>query len=129
MATWRRRAIELFPDLRDDLQNPDFTIYSLFTELLPAVGEAHRAQDEQRLATIYGFAEWCARQRSKPPWNAAGVSFYEHLFDEPSMREAVIPWLPADIRAKHLSLWEWRLAPKDFDKLKKLLVRVAPRRE
>jgi hypothetical protein len=102
MATWRRRAIELFPDLQPELNSPEYTIYSLFVDLSSAMREAHRADDDERLANIYGFAEWCARQRSQPLWNSAGVVFYEHVFDEPRLSEAVAAWLPADIRAQHV---------------------------
>jgi hypothetical protein len=127
MATWRRRALDVFPDLRHDLNSPDYTIYSLLFDVLPALRDAHRAGDDTQLSRIYGFAAWCSGQRSKLLWNAVGVSFYEHLFDEPWMREAVCPWLSADIRAKHMELWEARLAPKDFDQVNKLLRRNPPR--
>lgn len=127
MATWRRRAIELFPDLRPDLSRPDYTISLLFFDLHAAVREAHRVHDDERLAAIYGFAEWCARHESQPLWNAAGVAFYEHVFDEPSLAEAVAAWLPSDIRAKHLGLWEARLAPEAFAHVKKVLATVTPR--
>jgi hypothetical protein len=128
MATWRRRALELFPDLEPELNRSDYTIYGLFRDLSSAVGEAHRAHDDGRLANIYGFAEWCARQRSEPLWNAAGVSFYEHVFDDPRSSEAVAPWLPADIRAQHLGLWEAMLEPQVFAQVNEVLAKVPPRR-
>jgi hypothetical protein len=128
MATWRRRALELFPDLQAELNRPDYTIYGLFRDLSSAVGEAHRAYDDDRLAKIYDFAEWCARQRSEPLWNAVGVSFYEHVFDEPRLSEAVAPWLPADIRALHLGLWQARLGTQAFMQVAKVLITVPPRR-
>jgi hypothetical protein len=34
MSTWRRKAIEAFPDLRWLLQDNEETIYTLFSELL-----------------------------------------------------------------------------------------------
>ena len=43
MAAWRRRALELFPQLRAELQQPDYSIYMLFFDLLPTVREAHDA--------------------------------------------------------------------------------------
>lgn len=126
MASWRRRALEEFPDLRHALNDPTYTIYSLFVDLLSAARDAHRDADHARLAAIYGFATWCARQDSKDLWNAAGVAFFEHLFDEPWMRSSVPLWLPADIRANHLALWEARLQPKDFAELTRLLSASPP---
>jgi hypothetical protein len=129
MATWRRRAIEDFPDLRVALNDPGYTIYRLFFDLLPAVRTAHREADDVRLTTIYGYATWCARQRSKDLWNAAGVAFYEHLFDEPWMSPSVPPWLPGDIRASHLGLWRARLSVRDFATVTELLTAIPPETE
>jgi hypothetical protein len=84
MSAWRRKAIELFPDLRSEVEDPDATIYSVFFALLPRCREAHDRDDTSELEKIYGFAEWCASQKAKDLWNSAGVAFYEHLFDEPS---------------------------------------------
>ncbi len=128
MATWRRRALELFPELQSELNRPDYTINLLFVDLLSAAGSAHRAHDDDRLENIYGFAEWCARQPSKALWNPAGVAFYEHVFDEPRLSEAVAGWLPADIRAKHLGLWEARLEAEAFAQVRKVLATVPSRR-
>jgi len=36
MSTWRRESIETFPDLRQEFEQPDTTIYQVFLdELLP----------------------------------------------------------------------------------------------
>jgi hypothetical protein len=41
------------------------------------------------LEKIYGFADWCASQKEKELWNAAGVAFYEHLADSNRTLEAI----------------------------------------
>ena len=41
MAVWRRKALELFPELSHDLNSNEYTICSLFSELLPMVRVAH----------------------------------------------------------------------------------------
>jgi hypothetical protein len=127
MATWRRRAIKAFPDLRDDLNQPDYTIYRLFFDLLPGVREAHRASDEDRLGSIYEFAEWCARQKAQPLSNAAGVAFYEHIFDERWMWPDAAAWLARDIRADCEELWRARLSAKDFAEAMRTLASTPPR--
>jgi len=130
MSKWRRRALELFPDLKSELNSPDYTVYSLYVDLLPAVIEAHRAGNDDRLSAIYGYAAWCARSSAKDLWNAAGVSFYEHLFDEKWrwMWEAVPSWLPADIRSDCMGLWEMQLSARDFATVTKLLKAIPPDR-
>src|SRR5438552_15545583 len=82
LAVWRRKALELFPELRSEFQRPESSIYTVFFELLPMVRQAHDGNDVDLLRRIYGFAEWCLEQTAKDLWNAAGVAFYEHLFDE-----------------------------------------------
>ncbi len=34
MAVWRRKALAAFPDLRQELNRRDYSIYNLFGELL-----------------------------------------------------------------------------------------------
>ena len=123
MAAWRRRALELFPDLKAELQNPDFTIHQLYFELLPQVKAAHRAQDDVVLRRVYGFADWCRAQRTENLWNAAGVAFYEHLFDTWSDRERVLPWLSPAVIADSWSLWEARLTSEELAELQRSLER------
>jgi hypothetical protein len=93
VSAWRRKAIELFPDLRQEIESPELTIYQLFFELLPRCREAHDRNDMAELQRIYGFADWCATQRSKDLWNAAGVAFYEHLADSNQTFESIPKWV------------------------------------
>ena len=127
MDAWRLHALDAFPDLRDVLRDPTYTLYALFFDLLPMVRDAHSIHDEPRLAAIYRFAEWCAAQPDKELWNPAGVAFYEHLFDrpEPSIDE-VLPWLSERVRSDCRSLWEWRLPPEKFADLDRRLSRRKP---
>lgn len=59
MSEWRRRAYELFPDIREEIKedvDPDST-YTLFGfHLLPRVREAHEKNDIEELKKIYGYA-------------------------------------------------------------------------
>jgi hypothetical protein len=122
MANWRRKALALFPDLRRDVQRPDFSIYTLFFELLPKSREAHKAGDDESLRRIYGYAEWCFQQRAKDMWNAAGVAFYEHLFDDhPSLWPEVVQWLSPPVIQGVWGLWEWRISAEDLARVKRLI--------
>ena len=119
MAVWRRRALELFPALRPDLTRRDYTIYLLFFDLRPLLREAFDRSDDELVRRIFGFAEWCSVQTAQPLWNAAGVAFYEHLFDYPEYTARILPRLSARVVANHWELWvamvgaaEWaRIAP------------------
>jgi hypothetical protein len=116
---WRRRALELFPELRCDLTGRDYTVYSLFFDLKPMLREAFEAGDEGLVRRIFGFAEWCAAQTAQELWSAAGVAFYEHLFDYPAYSERAVPWLSPRVVYTHWGLWEAMVSPAEW-------ARVAP---
>jgi hypothetical protein len=118
MSTWRRKALALFPELKDELSASDYSIYQLYFDILPMEQTAHEQDDREALRRIYGFAEWCLSQREQELWNPAAVAFYEHLFDEPRLWSKVIPWLSPNVIKMVQGLLEERL---DGDKYKKLL--------
>ena len=130
MAAWRRRALESFPELKNELNDPEYSTYQLFAALRHMVWQAHDAGDDARLRAIYGFAQWCSEQQSDVLWNAAGVSLYEHLFDERKDRAdwaKVAEWLSPTIVRSVWGLWEWRLTPEEMRDLEKLFAgRGAP---
>ena len=68
---------------------------------------------------IYGYAEWCFRQKSKNLWNAVGISFYEHLGDYAETREEMHKWVKPDIFKDVAGLLEYMMDEKEFVKLKK----------
>ncbi len=122
---WRARALASFPELRDGLEDDDdiFSVYILLGELLDLLEGAHREGDDDMLRSIYGYASWAREQADDDCRNAAGVSFYEHLFDERWMRPLVIPWINSAVVRDYMGLWELRLSPADLDEVQRLLHR------
>jgi hypothetical protein len=121
VAVWRRRALELFPDLRRELSRRGYSVYSLFFDLKPLLREAFDRGDAELVRRIFGFAEWCAKQSAQPLWNAAGVSFYEHLFDYPAYSERMVPWLSPVVVFNHWGLWEAMVTPGEWARVASLL--------
>ena len=117
MSTWKRKAIEYFPDLKKEFEDADATIYSVFMELLPLAITAHTENNRQLLEKIYNYAEWCFTQKEQDLWNAAGVVFYEHLGDYKESLEALPKWVKPDIYKKIRGLLELRLDEKQLRKL------------
>ena len=117
MSVWRQKAINCLPELKKDFEQPTTSIYDVFFELLPAVVEAHKVKDVDRLKNIYAFAEWCFRQKDKSLWNAAGVAFYEHLGDYEETRQAMPQWIKSDIYKDIRGLLETRLDQSALQKL------------
>jgi hypothetical protein len=106
---WRRRAIADFPGLSMLRIDLDYSPYWLLSsDLLPMVRSAREHPDAALLQRIFDYAEWCLGQRVDELSNAAGVSFYEHLFDEQEDWETVLPYLSSGVIKECWPLWEQR---------------------
>src|SRR5690349_9906444 len=123
MSTWRRKAIALFPELRNhtSLDDPEYTIYMLFFDLLPMSREAHQTQNDELLRRIYGYAEWCSHQPQKELWNPAAVAFWEHAFDQRQVWHAIIPWLSPFVIEQITPLWSGLTLTSEWDEVKALI--------
>lgn len=93
-----------------------------FFVLLDVVREAHRSTDDDLLRRAYAFAGWAHHQRrGSSLWNAADVGFYEHLFDDWSLRAAVAPWVTPHVAQDLRPLWEDRLSEAQMLELTALM--------
>jgi hypothetical protein len=72
---------------------------------------------------MFGFAEWCAEQSAKDLWNAAGVCFYEHLFDGRNWqhRAEVVKWLSPRVISDCHELWQNWLTAEKFAEVQQLI--------
>jgi hypothetical protein len=119
MATWRRHAANLLPELwadEDDRESP----YMFFFAVLPFVRDAHRREDDEALGRGYAFAAWCFEQGGDVE-NAAAVAFYEHLFDSWDAHKDVARWLDPTVARACWPLWEARLDGDQLAVLRSLL--------
>jgi hypothetical protein len=117
MSAWRKKAIECLPESRKDFEDPDTSIYLVFSELLSAAIHFHKTNDIDRLQKIYDFAQWCIQQKDKDLWNAAGVSFYEHLGDQAETRKEMRRWVKPEIYAVIRGLLEVRLSTEEMKQI------------
>ena len=124
MSVWRQKAIECLPESRKDFEDPQTSIYNIFSELRSATINFHKANNIDRLQKIYDFAEWCFRQKSKELWNAAAVAFYEHLGDYPETRQEMRRWVKSDIYNDIRGLLELRLSNKELQQIDKTYGRL-----
>jgi len=117
MSVWRRKAIEIAPELRKDFEDPDLSPYTVFSELLYLLKQAYTSNDVERIQKIYDYAEWCSKQKEQKLWNAAGVSFYEHLADDELVFSQFTKWIKKDIYFEHRDLLDLKFGD---DKMKEL---------
>lgn len=86
------------------------------------VRTAHEEADTETLRRIYSFAEWCFEQKAHDMWNAAGVAFYEHLFDSHrSLWNQFVQWLSPQIVEGCWRLWESRLSEEELSEVRRLI--------
>jgi len=97
MEAWRRLAIELFPECEGKYLNTD-SILSVLSDLEDMVDAAHRQNNEDDLVRIYKFTEWCYSQKDNDPdiWEAASMTFYQHLLDSDLTLWAIPYWVKPD---------------------------------
>jgi hypothetical protein len=117
MSVWRKKAIECLPESRKDFEDPEESIYLVFSALLSAAIGFHKTNNFDRLQKIYDFAEWCLRQKDKQLWNAAGVSFYEHLGDQAETRQEMRRWVKPETYTEIRGLLEIRLSEEELQQI------------
>ncbi len=117
MSVWRQKAIEVAPELKKDFQDPDLSPYTVFSEFLALLVQAHVDNDTTKIRKIYDYAEWCSQQKDQKLWNSAGVSFYEHLSDNELIFSQFTKWIKKSIYLEHRDLLNYRF---DEDKMKQL---------
>ena len=88
-------------------------------------GAAHPPVSPFGPRTANGLSyEWI--DPDKDVWNSVAVSFYEHLWDDPSLDDAVAPWINDRIFADYWGLWELVLPPGRLATVAKKLGRKPP---
>lgn len=117
MSVWRKKAMEILPEEKKELEDPQTSIYGALGLMLSALRPAHEENNTERLKKIYGFAEWCFNQKAKDLWNAAGVAFYEHLGDQRITFEAIPYWVKPGIYKEIKALLELILTEEDIRQL------------
>lgn len=117
MASWRRKALETFPERHDMLRRGD-GIHTVLTELFGDLRAAYRAVPPQRdlIDRIYDFVEWCfSPKQNQALRNAAAVSFYEHVPDfAPTRGDLAARFTPA-MWAELKGLLHQMLPPESYD--------------
>ena len=117
MSMWRQKAIEIAPELKKHFQDLDLSPYTVFSEFLSLLEQAHIDNDTTKIKNIYDYAEWCSQQKDQKLWNSAGVSFYEHLGDNELVFSQFTKWIKKSIYFELRDLLNHRF---DEEKMKQL---------
>jgi len=115
MSTWKNKAIECLPEHKKDIEGADiFEVYLLMNRVFK---RAYEENNQEKIRSIYAYAEWCFTQKHKELWNAAGVLFYEHLIDDLEIKREIHKWLKHSIYIEIRGLIVWRAGEEEAKKI------------
>ncbi|OZI38045.1 hypothetical protein CAL29_06750 [Bordetella genomosp. 10] len=100
MSTWRRKAIEAVPELRDRIEQ-SWSPMAAWIELRSLFEQAMKNGDIQRARRIMDYARYCLAAPNADVNTAVAVGFIEHLADD----EATRARLPELISVREFNDW------------------------
>lgn len=116
MSAWRRHAIDLFPSYKTFLNDKKENLSQLLLEMGNEIDNAVDAKDNEFIAKIFGYAEWCLRNGGINIENQIIPFFYKDIFlfkqnEWDYLLQWVSPWVIHKIK------WyiESKLTPDDVD--------------
>lgn len=122
MENWQAQALELFPDIRDKIEEQS-TPMGLWIELTIALGRIYEEQrhvDEQ-IARFYDYAAWCFKQprtesAATDLSTAVAVCFIEHIPLHRGISDDAYRWMSAESFDGFESLFRYHLSDDEFKK-------------
>ena len=99
------------------------SIYQIFFRLKRDAEVDIPAGNQERLARIFKFVEWCfsQRNRNRDIWNAAATAFLEHLADDDESAAIIPTWVKPDLFIAMRNEFEVRRERDGEGKFQKLL--------
>lgn len=113
---WQVLGKAMLPELV--VEQGEGSALAFFSALLAAAKAAHRANDDAFLLRAYAFAHWGMSQPDRDVWNAAGVGFFQHLFDD-MPPDTVAPWIASEAFSDVVPLLEVQLGAERARKVRK----------
>lgn len=123
MSTWRRKAVEILPELRKKIEFAENPI-SLWIELRLEFDQYANKGCWDDCLRILKFASWCISDESGRLPNdtstAVGVGFYEHLAENRDWWTRFNSWFTREQFQMLLPAFSYHLSVDDVEKLKKV---------
>lgn len=94
MSEWRRKAIELLPELEKTVAAAGSPM-ALWIDLHLAFARGHEQKNTALLQQILKYARWCWAAESDDTVTAVHCAFFEHLPEYPGMRRDIPRWFTA----------------------------------
>jgi hypothetical protein len=121
---WLTKALEIFPELGEEIQRTEGGPIGLWSNLYFALEKAYREQpvNESLIARIYDYAAWCLRQpdtrdvESNLP-NAVAGGFIESLPLDARVSDDLHRWLSLETFEGCKALFRHHLSEEQYQEL------------
>lgn len=124
MSAWRRVAIEMLPEFRDDITQADEPM-ALWVEIGFRFQDAFRKGDEDLVRRYFRYAEWCldtAKQKPTDASTAAWCAFYEHLPHIAGLAEQLHRFMPRSRFVQVRDAFRYHTSDGQFAHLQKVVL-------
>lgn len=128
MSAWRRKAIEMFPHLRNLLNDSQTSVGIVFGDIEERLEGLYKQGKLTEVKKCFDFVEWCYQQKNAPDLHSAASVFYcDHVgYDDEIIREVLVKFLNPSIFSQMENYFRNRLSNKKVNKIKKMLQKSQP---
>jgi len=120
---WQEKALELFPELADVINNNQFGPVGLWIDLYDALVQAYEMQpvNEGLIGRIYDFAAWCFNQPQTLQIGtdlsgAIATGLIESIPLDKRVSDDLYRWLSVETFSGCESLFRYHLSDEDYRK-------------
>ncbi|MDQ6786847.1 MAG: hypothetical protein M3033_08565 [Acidobacteriota bacterium] len=119
MQEWKRKALEILPEIKDDILESDNPMY-LWIMIVLAFDEAYEEpKNESFIKRVYDYEDWCLAQDKG---ETAGehlptcvvTAFWEHIPTNPAAREDMPRWFSLEDVLSNQHFFSYHLTDENF---------------
>ncbi len=129
---WRSKALEIFPELSEEIKVADNPMY-LWIEICLKFQKAYEVpQDDDFIRRTYGFAGWCLQQARDDRteydlFTCVIVGFYEDIPNTRAARADMPRWFSLENVRQNKEVFSYHLTEAEYKELLTLFVSVKPK--
>ena len=124
MSAWRRVAIEILPEFRNEIAQADNPM-ALWVEIGVRFCDAFEKRNEDLIRRYFRYAEWCLDTANQDPTDAstaAWCAFYEHLPEIAGLAEQLHRYIPRTRFIQIRDAFRYHTNPDEFESLQRTIL-------
>lgn len=122
MQEWKRKALEILPEIKDDILESDNPMY-LWIMVVLAFDEAYEEpRNESFIKRVYDYEEWCLEQDEGETAEehlptCVVTAFWEHIPTNQAAREDMPRWFSLEDVLANQHFFSYHLTDENFQDL------------